>query len=99
MMTDGVARIVPTPNFFARAAYYRNSIVRGKTWEELLAALDKRMDGDTKNPGAVEFAAVFLNGNRRKSEARSGGGRPETSTGLPWVGTLCLATSRESAIN
>ena len=58
-MMDGAGRIVPTPNFFSRAAYSRNSIVRGKTSEELLAALDKRMDENIKNPGAVEFAAVF----------------------------------------
>ncbi len=53
------AKNAPTPNFFARAAYWRNTIVRGKTASELLAALDERMDTNIKNPGAIEFAAVF----------------------------------------
>lgn len=50
---------VPTSNFFARAAYYRNTIVRGKTSAELLVALDDRMEKNMKNSGAVEFAEVF----------------------------------------
>ncbi|PPD26364.1 MAG: hypothetical protein CTY20_14555 [Hyphomicrobium sp.] len=50
---------VPTVNFFARGGYERNTIVRGKTSAELLAALDSRMDDNEKKPGAVEFAAVF----------------------------------------
>jgi hypothetical protein len=53
------ARDVPTPNFFARGGYERNTIVRGKTSAELLAALEKRMDANEKNPGALVFAAVF----------------------------------------
>lgn len=58
-MMDGAARAMPTPNFFSRAAYGRNTIVRGKTATELLAALDKRMDENIRNPGAVEFVEVF----------------------------------------
>ena len=58
-MMDGVARDRADAELLLRAAYSRNSIVRGKTSEELLAALDKRMDENIKNPGAVEFAAVF----------------------------------------
>lgn len=58
-MLDEPGRLVPTPNFFSRAAYGRNSVVRGKTSVELLDALDQRMDENMKNPGAVEFAAVF----------------------------------------
>lgn len=49
----------PTPNFFERGAYARNTIVRGKTSEQLLSALDERMNANIKNSGAVEFAEVF----------------------------------------
>ncbi len=58
MMTP-TARDVPTTNFFARGAYARNTIVRGKSAAELIAALDQRMDENVKNAGAVEFAEVF----------------------------------------
>ncbi len=50
---------VPTTNFFSRNGYYRNTVVRGKTSAELLVALDKRMDTNIRNSGAVEFAKVF----------------------------------------
>lgn len=49
----------PTPNFFERGAYGRNTIVRGKTSEQLLEALDERMNSNMKNSGAVEFSEVF----------------------------------------
>lgn len=49
----------PTTNFFERGAYGRNTIVRGKSSEELLAALDERMTANVKNSGAIEFAEVF----------------------------------------
>lgn len=49
----------PTPNFFERGAYARNTIVRGKTSEQLLEALDERMNTNIKNSGAIEFAEVF----------------------------------------
>jgi hypothetical protein len=58
MMTPA-ALAVPTTNFFARAAYYRNTIVREKTSAELLAALDKRMQDNMKHAGAVEFRQIF----------------------------------------
>jgi hypothetical protein len=58
-MMRPAARDAPTPNFFERGAYARNTIVRGKTAKELLEALDKRMDENIRNPGAVEFAEVF----------------------------------------
>ena len=58
-MMTGVGRTVPTPNFFSRGAYGRNSVVRGKTSIELLDALNQRMDENSKHPGAVEFTAVF----------------------------------------
>lgn len=48
-----------TPNFFSRGAYNLNTVVRSKTAAELLAALDKRMDENMVNPGAVEFQAAF----------------------------------------
>jgi len=58
-MMSPVARNMPTTNFFSRSAYYRNTIVRGKTAAELLRALDERMEENMKNSGAVEFAAIF----------------------------------------
>ncbi len=66
-MMRPAAHDAPTPNFFARAAYGRNTIVRDKTSAELLAALDKRMDQNISNPGAIEFAGVFdqVAGERR----------------------------------
>lgn len=58
-MMQTAGRKMPTSNFFARDAYYRNTIVRGKTSAELLLALDDRMDKNLKNSGAVEFIEVF----------------------------------------
>jgi len=43
--------------------------VRGKNSGELLAALDKRMDENIKNAGAVEFLAIFA---RLEKERRAG---------------------------
>ncbi len=48
-----------TPNFFERNAYGRNTIVRDKTSAELLVALNKRMEDNIGNAGAIEFAAAF----------------------------------------
>jgi hypothetical protein len=58
MMTP-LGRRMPTANFFARAAYYRNTIVREKTGAELLAALEQRMRVNEKNKGAIEFGQIF----------------------------------------
>ncbi len=58
MMTP-LGRRMPTTNFFARAAYYRNTIVREKTGAELLAALEQRMRVNEKNKGAIEFGQIF----------------------------------------
>lgn len=58
-MMKPAGRKAPTPNFFARNAYGRNTIVRGKTSQQLLKALEKRMDHNMKNSGALEFAKVF----------------------------------------
>ena len=61
---------VPTTNFFARNGYYRNTIVRGKTSAELLVALDKRMDTNVGNSGAIEFAEVFDQAAAERRAAR-----------------------------
>ena len=58
MMTP-IGRRMPTTNFFSRAAYYRNTIVREKTGDELLAALEQRMRVNEKNKGAIEFGQIF----------------------------------------
>jgi hypothetical protein len=58
-MMKPVARDVPTTNFFERSAYYRTTIVRDKTSAELLVALDKRMNDNITNPGAIEFNEAF----------------------------------------
>ncbi len=49
----------PTPNFFARSAYYVNKMTNNLTGAGLLAELDKRMDADIGKPGAVEFSSAF----------------------------------------
>jgi hypothetical protein len=66
-MMRPAAHDAPTPNFFERGAYARNTIVRDKTSAELLAALDKRMDQNIVNAGAIEFMSVFdqVAGERR----------------------------------
>jgi hypothetical protein len=69
-MMRPVAHDVPTPNFFERGAYARNTIVRDKTCAELMAALDKRMDENINNAGAVEFAQVFDQGLAERQAAR-----------------------------
>lgn len=58
MMTP-LGRRMSTSNFFSRAAYGRNTIVREKTGAELLAALEQRMRVNEKQAGAVEFARIF----------------------------------------
>jgi hypothetical protein len=58
-MMEPAGRQAPTANFFSRAAYYRNTIVREKTAAELLAAIDQRMNENMTRPGSVEFAQVF----------------------------------------
>jgi len=58
-MMRPAARKAATSNFFARDAYFRNTIVRDKSSAELLVALDKRMDDNLVNPGAIEFAEAF----------------------------------------
>ncbi len=58
-MMDPAGGAAPTANFFSRAGYYRNTIVREKTGAELLAAIDNRMTENMVRPGSVEFAVVF----------------------------------------
>ena len=58
-MLQPIGRQVPTANFFAEAAYYRNGVVREKTGAELLAALDERMVAGMKKPGSIDFALAF----------------------------------------
>lgn len=58
-MMDAPGRGMPTANFFSHKGYWRNTIVRGKTAAELLAALDERIEVHMKKPGSIEFAAAF----------------------------------------
>lgn len=58
-MMDPTGLTAPTPNFFARKAYYVNKMVNGKTSAELLAEFTKRMDSSSRRPGAIEFAQAF----------------------------------------
>lgn len=58
-MMEPAGRMAATANFFSRAAYYRNTIVREKSAAELLAAIDQRMNENMARPGSVEFAQVF----------------------------------------
>ena len=58
-MMQPVGRTVPTANFFAEAAYYRNSVVREKVGAQLLAALDERMQSALQKAGSIDFALAF----------------------------------------
>lgn len=69
-MMRPAARNAATANFFARDAYFRNTIVRDKTSAELLAALDERMDRNITNPGAIEFAEAFRQVSRELASSR-----------------------------
>jgi hypothetical protein len=57
MMPAGAA--APTPNFFARRAYYVNKMVMGLTGSQLQAELDRRMQRAITTPGSMEFADAF----------------------------------------
>lgn len=65
-MMQPVGLTAPTPNFFARRAYYVNKMVIGKTSAELLAEFTRRMDASSRKPGAVEFAAAFDDARQEK---------------------------------
>jgi hypothetical protein len=58
MMTP-VGRVAPTPNFFSRGGYDRNSVVRERIASDLLVELGRRMELGLVKPGAIEFAAAF----------------------------------------
>lgn len=68
MMPAG--RKAPTPNFFARRAYYVNKMVIGLTGEQLLAELDRRMTSDINTPGSIEFAQAFDAAEKNRSAQR-----------------------------
>ena len=54
-----VAKAMPSANFFERGGYERNSVVRGRTAQALLAEIETRMMQFLLKPGAIEFAAIF----------------------------------------
>jgi hypothetical protein len=58
-MLTPLGRKMPTANFFSEGGYARNPIVRDKTAEELLAALEARMEVHLKKAGSIEFAQIF----------------------------------------
>ncbi len=65
-MMQPVGLTAPTPNFFARRAYYVNKMVIGKTSAELLAEFTRRMDLSSRKPGAIEFAQAFDEARQEK---------------------------------
>jgi len=70
-MMLSVARDKPTTNFFSRRAYYRNSIVRGRSADGLLVALEGRMKVNIQQKGAQEFARIFDELLRERSRRAS----------------------------
>ncbi len=69
-MMQPAAKEAATANFFARDAYGRNTIVRGKTAAELLVALDQRMNDNIGNAGAIVFNQVFDEAAAARQAAR-----------------------------
>ena len=65
-MMQPVGLTAPTPNFFARRAYYVNKMVMGKTSAELLADFTRRMDNSSQKAGAIEFAQAFDEARQEK---------------------------------
>lgn len=80
-MLSQLATGVPTPNFFSRGGYERNSVVRGRTARELLLELDKRMDGHMTKPGTLEFAQAFDDVMAAQSRGRLPIGLAPTTAG------------------
>lgn len=68
-MMDEPGNSAPTPNFFARRAYYVNKMVAGLTASELQVELDRRMSQAIVRPGAQEFAAAFDSVTERRNTA------------------------------
>jgi hypothetical protein len=71
-MMEPLGRSMPTANFFSRAAYGRNPIVRDKTAGELLKSIEQRMEVNVGKPGAVEFAQAFAEVLRRRAQSAGG---------------------------
>jgi hypothetical protein len=69
-MLDGPGADAPTPNFFARRAYYVNKMVTGLTATQLRAELDRRMAQAILTPGSQEFAAAFDEVSLRRDAER-----------------------------
>jgi len=69
-MMDGPGVDAPTPNFFARRAYYVNKMVMGLTGAQLQAELDRRMTNAITTPGSQEFANAFDAVARRREAER-----------------------------
>ncbi|MFA5955652.1 hypothetical protein [Hyphomicrobium sp.] len=60
----------PTPNFFARRAYYVNKMVIGLNGEQLRAELDRRMTRAITTPGSLEFVNAFDTISERRGVER-----------------------------
>jgi hypothetical protein len=71
-MMDPVAHAVPTANFFARRAYYRNPIVNDRSSAELLKALDDRMNVNLTKSGSIAFAKAFDRALAARSSSPAG---------------------------
>ncbi len=69
-MLDSPGADAPTPNFFARRAYYVNKMVGGLTGAQLRAELDRRMTQAILTPGSQEFAAAFDEVSLRRDAER-----------------------------
>src|SRR5919109_2415168 len=71
-MMEPLGRGVPTSNFFSQGAYGRNPIVRDKTTGELLKGSAAGKEGNVGKAGAVEFAQVFAEVLRRRTQTARG---------------------------
>jgi hypothetical protein len=69
-MMEPPGSLAPTPNFFARRAYYVNKMVAGLTGEQLEAELDRRMSQAITTPGSLEFANAFDSVSTRRAADR-----------------------------
>jgi len=69
-MMEPPGSMAPTPNFFARRAYYVNKMVIGLTGSELKAELDRRMTQAITTPGSQEFAEAFDKVSARRAAGR-----------------------------
>jgi hypothetical protein len=58
-MLTPLGRTIPSPNFFSRGGYERNSVVRERIASDLLLELGRRMELGLVKSGSVEFLAAF----------------------------------------